>query len=235
MKKGFTLLEVLVAAGILFIVGSATVGLSNSIIQGTAQTSDETVANRLASEGLELATKKRDDTVKLASGDEPWFAPAVSSAEYGWYQVGSTGELSRISLALDPPLTTSTVPSNSALPVGIKQQVGNQDYYRLICIEAVAATPNSDTELVNCNLDETDSIISDGNRSGPSTTSCDTADYYCNMVNVSTSRNRTGGVAIPPGNAVKIRSVVVWQDKEQYRTSQISTLLTNWKSTLDVQ
>jgi prepilin-type N-terminal cleavage/methylation domain-containing protein len=238
MKKGFTLLEVLVAAGILFIVGSATVGLTNSIIQGTAQTSSETVANRLASEGLELVAKKRDDTVKAAVGDDPWFAYASAVNQYGWYAVSPNGTLTATGLNLVPLL--SVVTTATSLPVEVKQSVGNQDYYRLICIEAVGATvptAANDTQT-HCNTKLDGSAKDDGNRNAPSLTTCAApagTDTYCEITTASLSRNRVGTLAIPPGNAVKIRSVVIWQDKELFRVSDVATFLTNWKSTLDVQ
>jgi hypothetical protein len=122
----------------------------------------------------------------------------------------------------------------------VKQSVGNQDYYRLICIEAVGATvptAANDTQT-HCNTKLDGSAKDDGNRNAPSLTTCAApagTDTYCEITTASLSRNRVGTLAIPPGNAVKIRSVVIWQDKELFRVSDVATFLTNWKSTLDVQ
>jgi len=232
--QGFTLIEVLVSAGILFIVGSATVGLTNSIIQGTNQTSSETVANRLASEGIELVTKKRDDTVKAAVGDGPWFVPAELNANYGWYVLNSPTYLAQISATVvdAEPLLKAVVDSRS-LPPAVRQQVGNQDYYRLICVESVGAIRTTAESTTSCNTNASGGSVDDGNRESPSLVACAPNDYYCNMTKASLARNRAAAKVIPPGNAVKIRSVVIWQDKDQYRSAEISTLLTNWKSYVD--
>lgn len=76
LKRAFTLLEVLVAGGILFVVSAAVVGLSNSIIQGTVISSDTTVTNRWVAEGIEFATKIRDDNSRIqgfSQGQQYWF------------------------------------------------------------------------------------------------------------------------------------------------------------------
>lgn len=259
IKRAFTLIEVLVAGSILFIVSAAVVGLSNSIIQGTALTTDETVANRLSTAGLEIVTKIRDDKIKNASYDLPgqtgefvWFDQAESSSNYGWYALSEPTtnswtlgtKLSQLSNTI-PLEDTTTI--TALLASAQKQTVGIIDFYQLICVEAVAGTDNQDDQELNCNTrSDTSQIINDGDRSSAvQNNDCFSGsgtgyeeDLYCQFTKDSINRNRivvvgTNDKIVSDGNAVKVRSVVLWNDKGTYRTVSTATLFTNWQSVAD--
>lgn len=240
MKRGFTLIEVLVAGGVLFIVSSAVVGLSNSIIQGTGRNADRTVTNRWASEGLELTSKIRTDRLKNVGTSEAadrdvWFAPAADASQYGWYKLteqtigGVTSwSLDKLSAVL-PHLALNLVSNPDIPPLGSQGLVA----YRLICIEAYGAFDRSDDpDFINCNRDEAGVLVSDGVRSNVSWP-CDPKDAYCLASRSSINQNQTDPQKriIPPGNVVKVRSIIVWQDRTSFQTTELATVLTNWKGT----
>lgn len=60
MKRAFSLIEVVVASGILIIVAGASVALSNNVLRGSQTLSERTAATYLAVEGLENAQRERD-------------------------------------------------------------------------------------------------------------------------------------------------------------------------------
>ncbi|MDO8650274.1 MAG: hypothetical protein Q7K33_03105, partial [Candidatus Berkelbacteria bacterium] len=60
-RRGFSLLETLIATGVLIVVVMGVMSLSNSLIVGTVVNADKTIINRWASEGIELTQKIRDD------------------------------------------------------------------------------------------------------------------------------------------------------------------------------
>ena len=231
VKKGFTLIEVLVSGFILVTVGAAVVSLSNTISQGSVVQADTSVANRLAGEGIEKVTKVRDDS--MSSGTSIWLAQAETSSKYGWYYLDSTDSLKQLNDISSPKSSTTAVVTSSSYNSDesyAKITLNNIPYYRLICIEAVGATETSDDNNVYCNTNDGTNVLSDGTRAvGPT---CETGDVYCNF-----SQSTLGAAdpwssskIIPSGNAVKVRSVVVWQDKDVNRAADMSTLLTNWKS-----
>ncbi|MEX1123747.1 MAG: prepilin-type N-terminal cleavage/methylation domain-containing protein [Patescibacteria group bacterium] len=247
-SKAFTLIEVLVASSILFIVSAAVVGLSNSIIQGTAITADQASANSLATEAIELTTKIRNDTVKGGGFNTPgsegkfiWFAPAEDPIEYGWYQLGEDPVTpNKWSLNYDGAdfgnvIDTTTADFDPTLAETIT--VGQVTYYRFTCIEALAAEADQQDGLLNCNTikDGNDyNAVIDGTRDLPS--ECYSGDniweedIYCKFTKPSLNYNRVvQDKLIPDGNAVKVRSIVIWQDKDIYRSSEIATILTNWQ------
>jgi type II secretory pathway pseudopilin PulG len=235
-SRAFTLLEVLIAVGVLFIIGSAIVSLSNTLIKGTVGTAESTVANLWAVEGLELTTKYRDDRVK-EPGSQTWIAAAQDHRDYGWYYV-----------SLDP-LTNSVEleravfdgnPNNLHISKEVafadtdpRSQLQSEGFVarRFVCIESLGV-PSINTAdnsgLLRCNLDRTsDQAYSDGSRLlGPS---CDALDLYCTMTEESLARNTLLTPRIPAGNAVKVRSVIVWPTQFGFRTSEMATTLTNWK------
>ncbi|MBI4948458.1 prepilin-type N-terminal cleavage/methylation domain-containing protein [Candidatus Berkelbacteria bacterium] len=236
-KRGFTLIEVLIAAGILFMVAGAVAGLTNTIIQGTSQTADNTETNRWASEGLELVTKVRNDNVAsggvLVNSEKVWFAPAVSSDEYGWYSVSST---SATKTSLQKRLTFDGLTAQeSQLTGAVITSTSGLTGYRLICIEAYGAKSYTSEDFVDCNAEvegaETYADKKDGNRlQGYS--DCDSADNYCIASKESLNKNKPTGVSdyfVLPGNVVRVRSVIIWEDRGEWKTTEMSTLLTNWK------
>lgn len=247
IKKSFTLIEVLVASSILFIVSAAVVGLSNSIIQGTSVTADSATANRLATEGLELITKIRDDNLKNASfesGKFIWLDEVEFSNEYGWYTLDETSigtniwELTRSSDYNDPILQNNTIVMSSFNMTGaVSELVGLVDYHKLICIEAVGAVNDQEEGILSCNTAaERTLMVDDGNRNSANPGCYDEGtvgekDIFCLFTKDSLNKNRLGeDKRISDGNAVKIRSVVLWNDKDNYRVTEVATILTNWQS-----
>lgn len=243
-KKAFTLLEVLIAGGILFVVSAGIVGLSNSIIRGTTITNDATITNRWASEGLELTTKIRDEKAKtatFASGEGIWFGdPAVSgsnytnSSNYGWHylkpdQVKPTWSLEPLAKSYQNIIDLNSFnPSDPSLLIE-SLSANNLIGYRLICIESYGAVVHSDEDILNCNTDVNGNIVSDGNRIPIPGPECHDDDLFCRLTKPSLNKTETGGI-IPDGNAVKVRSVVLWGDRGTLRKTDIATILTNWRS-----
>lgn len=235
MKKAFTLLEVLIAGGVLFIVTAAVVSLSNTIIQGTGKNADRTETNRWATEGMELVTKIRNDSVKsggvVTDGERVWFQPAFSTSDYGWYRLeevingGTNWELVRTDAPLK--LHFNQVANYAGLPLKNQALTG----YRLICVEAYGATSrSSDDNYLNCNsADEAGTTAAtDGSRL--LTGSCQSDDVYCLSSYDSLNRNRRlNNRYIPSGNVVKVRTAVVWQERARYQSTELATVMTNWK------
>lgn len=244
-KKSFTLIEVLVASSILFIVSAAVVGLSNSIIQGTSVTADSATANRLATEGLELITKIRDDKIKIASfetGKFIWFGPVESSAEYGWYTLD---EFPANNWTLIPSPVYGDVIDTTSFNGAASENINNLglvDYYRLICIEAVGAENDQKDNSINCNtVEDGAKTVNDGSRAAISVCfpydntglNIRNVDVFCEFTEDSLNKNKVVAnkfKLIPDGNSVKIRSVVLWNDRDVYRSTEIATILTNWQS-----
>ncbi len=59
-RAGFTLLEVLIAAGILAVTLTSTFALNSTVVKNTVFLADDLVATNLASEGLEIVRQIRD-------------------------------------------------------------------------------------------------------------------------------------------------------------------------------
>lgn len=243
VKSAFTLLEVLIAGGILFIVSAGVVGLSNSIIQGTTLTNDATITNRWAAEGLELSTKIRDEKSKSASfsttGEIRWFGDAVATSDnYGWYHlvpeespnpvrwelvkligIGNTINLTEFSPTVSPYNSIESISSDNLIG------------YRLICVESFGSVKNIDVDnQLTCNTDGGAKVLSDGDRSVQP--DCDVNDLYCLLTEPSLNLHGPANnqKIIPNGNAVKVRSIVLWGDRGTWKTSNIATVLTNWRS-----
>ncbi len=259
LKRAFTLLEVLVAGGILFVVSAAVVGLSNSIIQGTVISSDTTVTNRWAAEGIEFATKIRDDNSRIqgfSQGQQYWFhTPNLTSDRYGWHYLvanadGITWRLQPLPTEYKNVLEYKTATFDPAPLTGDEIQAENLRGYRFICVEAVGAirTANQNTNKLHCNTngdDTTTKIVTDGPRNASATTCYQEAptvdqlrfDRYCLLTRPSLNREGLGTGSpklILDGNAVKVRSVVLWNDRGEYRFTDIATMLTNWRSVGDL-
>lgn len=232
------MLETLIATAILITVVLAAIGLSNSLIRGTVVNADRTITNRWSSEGLELVTKIRDDQLiaNANCGSQPavWFCPAQADGgtSYGWYLLENDGtakwKLTRANTA-DPRIITYsefTAAAGTALVSGALQA------HRLICVEAVGATSLSPNDDFHCNTNNAGQAYNDGSRTNFTLTACQADDFFCELTRRSLTANRLSSSAqvIPPGNAVKVRSVVVWQDKDEVRSSDIATMLTNWKA-----
>jgi len=234
-KPGFTLLEILIAVGVLFIIGAAVVSLSNTLIQGTVRTADTTVTNLWAVEGLELVTKIRDDNYRNPGDDEfgdpvAWLPAARSTANYGWYNLVDNGNNT---WALEKKLPSGSNSLADLYQGSFESKTSDAlQAKRLVCIEAVkAASPTTDDEL-RCNTDESGAPINnDGSRIFSVTpTECDEQDYYCTITKDSLNKNSLGTTVIPAGNAVKVRTVLVWPHQNGYRSSSMSMLVTNWRS-----
>ncbi|MCR4308311.1 MAG: prepilin-type N-terminal cleavage/methylation domain-containing protein [Candidatus Berkelbacteria bacterium] len=230
-RRGFSLLETLIATGVLIVVILGVMSLSNSLIAGTVVNADKTIINRWASEGVELTQKIRDDTILTKSTSPRWFEPAIdeNGGKYGWYKLSPTNDqtwsISRL-LGRTNKVTAEDFISNTVgEPLKSDKTLG----FRLICVEAVGAQDTRIDDDFYCNTtDET--AVSDGSRNDPNATVCQPGDLYCGMTYISINKNRLlPKIIIPSGNAVKIRSVVVWQDKDLFRSSSMATLLTNWK------
>lgn len=234
-RRAFSLLETLIATGVLIIVILAVIALSNSLIAGTVANADRTIINRWNAEGLELVKKIRDDNVTgrvidPITGLPAWFKQATkdTGSDYGWYKLSTTDQET---WKLDGPIPSgltidSAVFHDSGEPLTSDKTVG----YRLVCVEAVGASAilevtNPDSFQCNTNSGGT---VNDGSRSN--TTSCQSGDFYCQMTQSSVNKNRlVQSNLIPAGNAVKVRSVIVWFDKDLVRSSSLATLITNWK------
>lgn len=234
LKRGFSLLETLIATGVLIVVIMGVTSLSNSLIVGTVVSADKTIINRWASEGIELTQKIRDDALLNKSTSPEWFEPAIAEngAEYGWYKLtGPTNNKWTISKVIGNVnvLTSSQFTDDNTSE---KLTSDTTTGYRLICVEAVGAKDSRIDDDFYCNTTEADPV-SDGVRTDPNATVCQSGDLYCDMTKASINRNRLqnplNDKIIPPGSAVKIRSVVIWQDKDQTRSSSMATLITNWK------
>lgn len=227
---GFTLLEVLIAVGILFVVGSAVVSLSNSLIQGTIASSDSTIVNLWAVEGLELTTKSRDDNIRqptrLASGEPGvWLSAAQSPDQYGWHTLVKNGDRWDLQ-RLDLPLALETAAAYQSTQAESKQS-GGLTAKRLICLEAVGAVSTASNSELRCNTTANGEAVSDGSRLN--LTACESSDSYCRATSESLSKNTLVPVVIPAGNAVKARAVVVWPHRASYRSAGMATFITNWK------
>ncbi|MEK7171238.1 MAG: prepilin-type N-terminal cleavage/methylation domain-containing protein [Patescibacteria group bacterium] len=233
-KRGFSLLETLIATGILVVVVLAVTSLSNSLIVGTISNADKTIINRWNAEGIELTKKIRDDnllnkdTIKDPLAN--WFTPAIKTSSYGWYvlEVGDTSNTWK----LTPVAGYTNKFGRIELIAGLIGEELTSDQtigHRFICVEAVRAQVERKNDNFYCNTnDRLAPITSDGDRTKLST--CQTEDLYCAMTKESINRNTLAtGKIIPPGNAVKIRSVIIWEDKGSFKSSSLATMITNWK------
>ena len=242
-RRGFSLLETLIATGVLIVVVMGVMSLSNSLIVGTVVNADKTIINRWASEGIELTQKIRDDRILNKSTSPNWFEQAVApnGSDYGWYRLSSdtvsTWKLNKV-IGVNPTVLTPTEFTNET--VGEKLTSDVTVGFRLICIEPVATnTVATSNDQFQCNTTpDGNTNLLDGSRTDPGASICQIGepgqpnDLYCQMTKDSINKNRLGSLEdkiIPSGNAVKIRSVVVWQDKDLYRSSSMATLITNWK------
>jgi Tfp pilus assembly protein PilV len=223
IKRGFTLIEVLVAGGILFLVGASVVGLTNNIIQGTQVTSDKTAMNLWAQEGIEIVKKIRDDSnLNRTNQTTAWLDQATDVNKYGWYYLDQNSILVPLSTG---EYNVKDNPSEANLKLSANELTG----YRLICFEAVgSAQVTDDPDNLYCNHTTVSQVVNDGDRSN--LTDCQDGDVYCAMTKDSINVNSgASGKIIPPGSALKVRSVVFWYDKSVTRTADVSTLLTNWQ------
>ncbi len=238
-RRAFTLLEVLIAVGVLFIVGSAVLSLSNTLIQGTVSTADTTVTNLWATEALELVTKNRDDRTN-ADANQAWLQQAEDFSDYGWYTVrlnGSEASLQKATINGSSQLLNITKAQAFAAENNNLLTSEGLSARRLICIEAVGVPSSvpSDPDRLRCNMDRiSNGRYNDGARSVPQggLTQCRPNDRYCQMTQLSLNRNNADPeeVLIPAGSAVKVRAVVVWQNQYGYQTTDVGTMLTNWRS-----
>ncbi|MDP3993146.1 MAG: hypothetical protein Q8Q05_02995 [bacterium] len=240
LKRGFSLLETLIATGVLIVVILGVTSLSNSLIAGTVVSADKTIVNRWASEGIELTQKIRDDTILDDSTSPNWFEQAIApnGDDYGWYKLSTvtdnTWKLDEL-IGVGPNVLTAAQFTEGSTAEKLTSDVTTG--FRLICIEAVGAQDERDGDNLYCNTTDTERV-KDGVRTDPNATRCQEGnpgqpdDLYCQMTFESINRNRLASLdkkIVPSGNAVKIRSVIVWQDKDRFRSSSMATLITNWK------
>jgi Tfp pilus assembly protein PilV len=232
-KRGFSLLESLIATGVLIIVVLAVISLSNSLIAGTVANADRTIINRWAAEGVELTQKIRDDNI-LAKNSDPatglpsWFNQAIkdNGRDYGWFKLEVA---TANSWKLSPAISSGNRLSAAEFKQAAENLTSDQTLgYRLICVEALAATAVSADDNLQCNSDEDGQLVDDGART--ELTDCQTSDVYCALSQVSVNANQLNSdTIIPPGNALKIRSVVLWENKANVRSASMAMLLTNWR------
>lgn len=220
----------------LFIIGSAVVSLSNTLIRGTVNTADTTVTNLWAVEGLELVTKHRDDRLREGASTT-WLSQAEDHRNYGWYYVqldpvSHNVTLTRAVFGGDPNnlhIQKSEAYEASDPIANLKSEA--LEARRLICIEAIGVPSLNEaqnTDRLRCNMDRvSNQAYNDGDRVISS--NCSNNDIYCVMTRDSLARNTVIGPIISAGSAVKVRSVIIWPTQYGYRTSEMSTVLTNWK------
>ena len=169
-----------------------------------------------------------------------WFTPALADngQDYGWYVLAENSDQTtwRLTKVADGNISEVTFQSD-----GERLQSDQTVGYRLICVEAVsasAAATSADPNPFHCNT-QGPTTLKDGVRSDPTATTCQTGsagqpnDLYCQMTEASVNKNHLTTAdttkVIPAGNAVKIRSVVIWDEHGQTHLSNVATLLTNWK------
>jgi len=241
MRRGFSLIEVLVALSVLALVGLAMVALSNSLSQGTLRSADQTVGGWLASEGSQQLEGVMGQNSISANGASGWLKAAFgdNGADYGWYKLvvaAANRQLTSVPLA-------RTLTKEQFLSQGESLTVGNMAIRRLICIESVAANDEPRSDVIPCNIDSAGSWLEDGLRQPPSLPAsrkedlCQSSDLYCQMTLGSLNTQRLSSAstalkewkAVYAGNAVKVRSVVAWRNKDQIETAELATLLTNWR------
>src|SRR3990167_3799222 len=201
-KRGFSLLETLIATGVLIVVVMGVMSLSNSLIVGTVVNADKTIINRWASEGIELTQKIRDDRILNKTTAPEWFGPAIidNGRDYGWYKLEPDNTMPN-TWKLSPAtyhnhLAKDDFKNDAGSSLISDQTIG----YRLICVEAVGAEDVSSEEDFRCNTDLNGQVVEDGERTN--LTTCQTGDRYCAMTQASINQNSlTLGKIIPPGNA----------------------------------
>lgn len=240
LRSGFSLLETLIAMAILITVVLASIALSNSLIRGTVANADEAIVNRWAAEGLERTTKIRDDRILSgvtgANGLPVWFdlAFADNGGSYGWYKLNAVtvGGVTHWELS---PLGTSgarVIGFPDFRDGGERLTSGEVVGYRLICVEAVGAVSSSATTSYQCNTSSSGQAAADGSRTVFDPRVCQTGDAFCELTRNSLRSNRLASdvQTIQPGNAIKLRSVVVWEAKDEIRVADIATMMTNWRN-----
>ena len=191
--RGFSLLETLIASGILIAVILGTTSLSNALVVGTIVNADKTIINRWAAEGIELTQKIRDDTILNKSTVPNWFAPAVTDngSDYGWYKLkaqtrpSNTWALIKIAGNVNKLSPTEFTSGAMSEKLSSDKLTG----FRLVCVESVAASSISNAgDVFQCNSNSAGSVISDGLRTNLS--SCESSDYYCKLTTASVRKNR---------------------------------------------
>ena len=236
MKRGFTLIEVLIASSILIAVIAAVIALSNSINRNTIIASDMTDANNMVN--TDFSTMKGDIQAEINSG-KVWMTQAELGADgknkYGWYYKDPTdGKLTRFTDARINVLTPDEI---FTLTGANKETMNNVDYYHLLCFESFEskASSVSDNSKFYCNEDGSGNIYNDGTRTVNS--DCETLgvknDAYCVFSKPSLNTNSVGlwtQKYVPSGNAVKVRVLVVWKEKEEVLYSDMARLFTNQNS-----
>jgi len=248
MRRAFSLIEVLVALSVLALVGLAMVALSNSLSQGTLRSADQTVGGWSANESNQQLERILGKDLTASSSAGIWLKPAQgdnnstqghNDSGYGWYELKGD-EPNRY---LSNTRVAQTLTKEDFLLKGESLTVGNMAISRLVCIEAVAANDEPRSDIIPCNVDSAGSWLSDGSRQPANRLVsrkeelCQSGDIYCQMTLESLNRQRLSDSssalgewkAVYPGNAVKIRSVVAWRDKEEIQTAELATLVTNWR------
>lgn len=71
-RKGFGLLEALIASGIIIMIATASIGLANVIVKSTTNFNQIIVADNLASEAIEVAHQMRDYYLNDGDPETDW-------------------------------------------------------------------------------------------------------------------------------------------------------------------
>src|SRR3990167_8261753 len=167
-KRGFSLLETLIATGVLIVVVLGVMSLSNSLLAGTVVNADKTIINRWASEGIELTQKIRDDAILNKLTAPNWFAPAIAENGdgYGWFRLSTsdskTWSITRITGDYNKITDVDFIKDS----ISEKLTSDNTTGYRLICVETVGAQDSRIVDDFYCNTTETQPVF-DGVRTDP--------------------------------------------------------------------
>ncbi len=135
-NKGISLLEVVMAVGLLFIVVSALVQLGITTLRTSDAARVRIVAQQLANEGLELARVQRD------ADPNAFFALDTSNPNYWWSSAAFTsGNMGLTPTSCDPSNLT-TITSNCVVTGSINDQTVN--FYRVFnIVDVVSGDPNN--------------------------------------------------------------------------------------------
>ena len=237
MKRGFTLIEVLIASCILVVVVAAIVALSNSINRNTLIASDMSDANNVAISDFSSIESAVQTNFSAGS---MWLSQAAAITNYGWYyKDANTGVLTQFTDTKKNELTSSEVFAMTG--EGLKN-VNGVDYYKLICYEGFGSSASSlsgrqsdGSTKFYCNTNDRTTNYNDGTRIIG--TDCEDTlsakDEFCKFSKESLNKSKpTGGTdwdstIIPSGNTLKVRSVVVWMHKEEVFYTDVAKIFTN--------
>jgi prepilin-type N-terminal cleavage/methylation domain-containing protein len=122
-KKGFTLLETLIAIAVLTVAVGAAFGIAQKSLQSSAFSKNQTTAFFLASESLELVRTIRDNTALYNSANDAnidWLMPFKKACNPGSPSLNCTFDI-------DPAANDLTIDAAGGLntPSAIRNDCGN--------------------------------------------------------------------------------------------------------------